>query len=207
MNSPFNSEPTFKASADKEFSPPVSGYAPSVPISVYRELATELQATKAVVDSLTTQNQQLVRQNQLLKQEIHKVVHATLQLGQFAGVAQPSTPIEAPALSETMGETNQGASYMAPPPHRERPSRSNPSRSNLSPGGLVALNRPLKSLGSSLIKDRLFSSQTDPSHRKGQSSGEIRDFSGLWVALSILLVVLTAFGAGFLIMRPLLNNR
>ena len=199
MNSPFNSDPTFKASADKEFSPPVSGYAPSVPISVYRELATELQATKAMVDSLTTQNQQLVRHNQLLKQEIHKFVHTTLQLGQFAGVAQPSPNSEPIYPSEALVEPSQGSDYLTPsPPPLERSPQSKPPQ-----GGLV----PLKSLGSSLIKDRLFSGQSDPSRHNSQTTGEIRDFSGLWVALSILLVVLTAFGAGFLIMRPLLNNR
>lgn len=199
MNSPFNSDPTFKASADQKFSPPVSGYAPSVPISVYRELAAELQATKAVVDSLTTQNQQLIRQNQLLQREIHKVVYAALQLGQFAGVAQSSPNSEAPPTSEAIGEPNQGSGYMTPsPPPPERSSQSKPPQVSLA---------PLKSLGSSLIKDRLFSGQTDPSHHNGPPFREIRDFSGLWVTLSILLVVLTAFGAGFLIMRPLLNNR
>ena len=203
MNSPFKPDPTVKASADQEFSPPVSGYAPSVPISVYRELAAELQATKAMVDSLTTQNQQLVRQNHLLKQEIHKVVHVTLQLGQFAGVAQPSIPREAPHVSEAIGEPSRGSGYAPPsPPPLERQSRPDPPKE-----GLIALNHPLKSLGSSLLKDRLFSGQAEPSHHKEPPSGEIRDFSGLWVALSILLVVLTAFGAGFLIMRPLLSNR
>ena len=199
MNSPFNPDPTFKAAADKDFSQPASGYAPSVPISVYRELATELQATKAMVDSLTTQNQQLARQNQLLKQEIHKVVHTTLQLGQFAGVAHPSTVSEPLHVSEVLVEADQGTDFLTPPLPPERSSQPNAPQG----GGLV----PLKALGASLIKERLFSGETDPARRNGQSTGEIRDFSGLWVALSILMVVLTAFGAGFLIMRPLLNNR
>ena len=201
MNSPFNSDPTFKASADKDMSPPVSGYSPSVPISVYRELATELQATKAMVDSLTTQNQQLARQNQLLKQEIHKVVHTTLQLGQFAGVAHPSTVTEPRYPSEVLVESDPGPDYVTSSPPPERPSQPNSPQG----GGLV----PLKALGASLIKERqrLFSGEAAPARRNSQSTGEIRDFSGLWVALSILMVVLTAFGAGFLIMRPLLNNR
>ena len=69
-------------------------YAPSVPMSVYRELAAELRANKAVIDSLNSRNQQLLEQNQRLKQEIHNVVQATLNLGQFAGVARPATPDE-----------------------------------------------------------------------------------------------------------------
>ncbi len=200
MTSPFNSDPTSKASADKDFSPPSSGYSPSVPISVYRELAAELQATKAMVDSLSNQNQQLARQNQLLKQEIHKVVHTTLQLGQFAGVTHPAPVSEPLYPTEVLVESDQGSEYLKPTPQPpERSSQSNAPQG----GGLV----PLKALGASLIKERLFSGEADPTRRNGQSTGEIRDFSGLWVALSILIVVLTAFGAGFLIMRPLLNNR
>ena len=72
-------------------------YAPSVPMSVYRELAAELRANKAVIDSLNSRNQQLLDQNQRLKQEIHNVVQATLNLGQFAGVARQTAQEEFPA--------------------------------------------------------------------------------------------------------------
>ncbi|NJM99756.1 MAG: hypothetical protein HC800_23785, partial [Phormidesmis sp. RL_2_1] len=65
-----------------------ANYSPSVPMSVYRELAAELRANKAVIDSLNSRNQQLLQQNQFLKQEIHNVVQATLSLGQAAGVAR-----------------------------------------------------------------------------------------------------------------------
>lgn len=63
-------------------------YAPSVPMSVYRELAAELQATKAMVNSLSRQNHDLAQQNRVLKQEIHRAVQVTLTLGQLAGVTQ-----------------------------------------------------------------------------------------------------------------------
>ena len=59
-------------------------------MSVYRELASELRATKAVIDSLNSRNQQLLQQNQFLKQEIHNVVQSALSLGQAAGVARPA---------------------------------------------------------------------------------------------------------------------
>jgi hypothetical protein len=47
---------------------------PSVPLSVYRELVKELQATQARVESLEAQNQQLVKSNRQLRQEIETVV-------------------------------------------------------------------------------------------------------------------------------------
>ncbi|MEO0887289.1 MAG: hypothetical protein AAFY54_15390 [Cyanobacteria bacterium J06648_10] len=74
--------------ADPQSAP--THYAPSVPMSVYRELAAELRANKAVIDSLNSRNQQLLDQNQRLKKEIHNVVQATLSLGQYAGVARPA---------------------------------------------------------------------------------------------------------------------
>jgi hypothetical protein len=48
--------------------------SPSVPLSVYRELVKELQATQARVEFLETQNQQLVKSNRQLRQEIETVV-------------------------------------------------------------------------------------------------------------------------------------
>lgn len=61
--------------------PPISRQAiqsltgrPSVPLSVYRELVKELQSTQARVESLESQNQQLVKSNRQLRQEIETVV-------------------------------------------------------------------------------------------------------------------------------------
>lgn len=48
--------------------------SPSVPLSVYRELVKELQATQARAESLQAQNQQLVKSNRQLRQEIETVV-------------------------------------------------------------------------------------------------------------------------------------
>ncbi|WP_287661793.1 hypothetical protein [Microcystis sp. M049S2] len=42
---------------------------PSVPLSVYRELVKELQATQARVEFLEAQNQQLVKSNRQLRQD------------------------------------------------------------------------------------------------------------------------------------------
>jgi len=47
-------------------------YLLSVPLSVYRELAAELQAAEAMLDSCNAQNQHLAKQNQQLRQEISK---------------------------------------------------------------------------------------------------------------------------------------
>ncbi|NET39889.1 MAG: hypothetical protein F6K19_49375 [Cyanothece sp. SIO1E1] len=79
-----------------------NSYAPAVPISVYRELAEELQATKSMLESVNGQNQQLAKQNQQLRQEIEKVVQSALQLrqmadaNQFAGTTWNAPPVAPP---------------------------------------------------------------------------------------------------------------
>lgn len=47
--------------------------APSVPMSVYRGLLTQLDDAQARLDDLSSDNQQLQHQNQILKHEIRKL--------------------------------------------------------------------------------------------------------------------------------------
>lgn len=275
-------------------------YAPSVPMSVYRELAAELRANKAVIDSLNSRNQQLLSQNQRLKQEIHNVVQATLSLGQFAGVARQAAQDEFPAaiaphtlakLVRAQGEarkvvpgepspmheiqqtvyTQPEPSYVVPQPaapihpaapsHREmqgphggapeeetrRPPQPAPVEARQqapkkriprpiqtapvqvksperAPAPKRTANKPsaqptvrkvaparsprpnmVPTAGKTLPK--LFTEQTGEYRNAAIESSEDKEISGIWLALSIILIVVTAFGAGFLIMKPLLNDR
>lgn len=193
MNSPVNPNPHFPAQPPTAPSEREGGYAPSVPISIYRQLAAELQATKGVVDSLSSQNQQLTRQNQMLRQEIQRVVQTTVQLGQFAGVAPQNSGKVAPAAWE------EGRPGPVPIPNKDGLSPR--------PDGNNATGRPqpLKALDRALTQGKLFSETgAAPNHPNKQAP--TRDLGGLWLALSVFLIVITAFGAGFIIMRPILDN-
>ncbi|MEL6167037.1 MAG: hypothetical protein AAFR37_26060, partial [Cyanobacteria bacterium J06628_3] len=55
-------------------------YSASVPLSVYRELAAELQATQAAIHQLNQQNEHLAQENHVLRQEIAKTVNAVIHL-------------------------------------------------------------------------------------------------------------------------------
>jgi hypothetical protein len=61
-------------------SSPRQVYNPSVPISVYRQVASELQVARSQLSSLKRQNQHLFEQNQHLKQEVERVIHSTHRL-------------------------------------------------------------------------------------------------------------------------------
>ena len=239
---------------------PQAHYAPSVPMSVYRELAAELRANKAVVDSLNSRNQLLQQQNQRLKQEIHSVVQATLTLGQFAGVARQSSPEGFPsaiapdtlarlvrteasdsetALPEDMGlslldslQSETSAAQTAPPaPARQRVPRPISPQSSLqaapypaiAPTPQPAHRQPAKKLagrqGSRRTESvlgigalaqntsKLFTEKSGEYRSSALDSPENKEIGSIWLVLSIILIILTAFGAGFLIMKPLLNNR
>ncbi|MEO1593431.1 MAG: hypothetical protein AAFU71_19375 [Cyanobacteria bacterium J06632_22] len=262
-------------------------YSPSVPMSVYRELAAELRANKAVIDSLNSRNQQLLEQNQRLKQEIHNVVQATLNLGQFAGVARqaaqeefpsaiapdtlaklvraqgearkvvPSEPLpvhdvkqtaytqpatdyrellrtpQAPAASHPAGHptvssppapqpaaqkrtprpiqmatpqtaTPQAKSASAPKRKVARPAVAKPKARSAAPAQQQRSN-VIPSANKALPK--LFTEQVGEHRSTALESTEDKEISGIWLVLSIILIVVTAFGAGFLIMKPLLNDR
>lgn len=260
-----------------------TNYAPSVPMSVYRELAAELRANKAVIDSLNSRNQQLIQQNQKLKKEIHNVVQATLNLGQFAGVARPAGQDSVPnaigpdtlaKLVRAQGEANKTAGNIPiaepdainydispqrqpapqPPQNRQqqgmppvRPQQHAPrqqsqqrrpqpiqSGTRLSaptnvpapkrtakPASMqVKTNRPPApprqaapkkridvAIATKAAPAKLFTEQTGEYRSSVLDSPDEKEIGGIWLALSIILIIVTAFGAGFLIMKPLLNDR
>jgi hypothetical protein len=263
--------------ADAQSAP--TNYAPSVPMTVYRELAAELRANKAVIDSLNSRNQQLLNQNQMLKQEIHNVVQATLSLGQAAGIARQASvdgasaePLSARTVPNALvrlarGETQPEpeAPYEHPmPPAAQRYAQAIPqaipqampqaprspsaapatSRNRVPrPIGQKPAHRPAQSSAQKQISQAAAKSAArdarEASHRNAvrqqavssksvmaqasgqklftEKSGEYRsavleasenkEIGGIWLALSIILIIVTAFGAGFLIMKPLLNDR
>jgi hypothetical protein len=183
------SKPVAKATPGQP-APASSGYAPSVPISVYRELAAELQATKTLLDSLNAQNQQLTHQNQQLRYEIERVVQSALYLRQVADSFHPETPLHPEMVADPR------ASQTAP----RRARSGNPPRTTADDQPLAA--DPI------LLSEALFTEQADtrsrtPSRLKTNPPKEV---GGLWLILIILAIVITAFGAGFLVVRPLLPS-
>lgn len=238
-------------------------------MSVYRELAAELRANKAVIDSLNSRNQQLLQQNQRLKQEIHNVVQATLNLGQFAGVARqaakdgvhpdfssamaPDTlaklvrsdaiapsqtdapPQLSPAKTQTTDQPSQSFGSMlaaslsqvpraiAPqaakpqaksstaPLRQPKPQARPPAKARKSPQRPSPFRQteaiPSKGTMTQLPPGKLFTEQSGEYRSSALDSPENKEIGGVWLVLSIVLIIVTAFGAGFLIMKPLLNDR
>jgi hypothetical protein len=169
-----------------------NGYAPSVPISVYRELAAELQATRAMLDSLNSQNQHLVKQNQQLRTEVDKVVQSALQLQKVAGSQQPLSRSVTAEVAYARPDVVVETSYFSPEPSRSMPRSFTPRTEPSQP---------------TVISDKLYTEQTETRPRRSSQSEHSPELGGFWLAAVIFLIVVSAFGAGFLIVRPFLPSR
>lgn len=184
-------------SPSDRYMPPTSAnkYSPSVPISVYRELAAELQAAQALVDTLKAQNQQLVKQNQQLRQEVEKVVQSAQNLQQMVASLGSVSGVEVPSLKFVMQPEPRPAASIPPP----QPVASVPAIEFPAP---PQAPEPIPSP----YPETLVIEQEDSRSRRTPPLEGLSDVNGWVLILAILLIVLTAFGTGFLIVRPLLKN-
>ncbi|MFB2771387.1 hypothetical protein ACE1AT_19170 [Pelatocladus sp. BLCC-F211] len=76
-------------------------YSPSVPLSVYRDLAAELQAAQAKINALTAQQAQVTQENQLLREEIAKAIQSVLQLQKLLDASSQSKSHQVPQTQVT----------------------------------------------------------------------------------------------------------
>lgn len=165
--------------SDRNLSPTAT-YAPSVPLSVYRELAAELQAAKLVSDSLNAQNQQLAKQNQQLRQEIAKAVESILRLEKIVK-SQPSSDRS-----------------------KSEPRRTATKSTRKIP--VAEEHLPLNPKKPTVAAKKIIVEQEQGRYRR-HNDRETAAVSGWFLAISIILIMVTAFGAGYFLMRPLLRNR
>lgn len=178
--------------------PPTSvAHAPAVPISVYREVVAELQATKTAMESIKTENQKLAQQNQQLRQEIEKTVQAALQLRKFSNAIQPSP--SAPRVDLTIDEPSFHIPVMPPRMPAEPMAEPLPPHLELKP------LEPFASPRDEVIEEKLIIEQDSKPRRKIKPEKEFYiELNGWMLAVVIGLIVISAFGAGFLLVRPLL---
>ena len=173
-------------------------YSPSVPLSVYRELAAELQAVEATLDSLDAQNQQLARQNQQLRREIEKAVQSVLYLKHVADsagavgwhYAHPASVKSKIPSHPATGSTRQV--HRSPPPA----------------GAQSVTVKPFPTRKTGLgLSGKVSIEQEQGRYRRRSQSEVASQTGGWWLAIAILLIMVTAFSAGYLLVRPLLQNR
>ncbi|AVH70564.1 hypothetical protein [Nostoc sp. 'Lobaria pulmonaria (5183) cyanobiont'] len=186
--------------------PTTQAYPPSVPLSVYRELSTELQAVQARLNALTIQNQQLAQENQLLRQEITKVVESFSRLQNFVDShATPSYHQANQASDDVKSAAKQPVTQARPPQQvsRSRPSvvpKTPPEKSRRQDFStpVMEMNFPISEPVFIEEQQVNYYSTTEP---------DVKGINGWWLIITILLIMLTAFSAGYFIVRPLFEHQ
>ncbi|WP_375473285.1 hypothetical protein [uncultured Nostoc sp.] len=186
--------------------PTTQAYPPSVPLSVYRELSTELQAVQARLNALTIQNQQLAQENQLLRQEITKVVESFSRLQNFVDShTTPSYHQANQASGDVKSAAKQPVTQARPPQQvsRSRPSvvpKTPPEKSRRQDFStpVMEMNFPISEPVFIEEQQVNYYSTTEP---------DVKGINGWWLIITILLIMLTAFSAGYFVVRPLFEHQ
>jgi hypothetical protein len=170
--------------------PTTVAHSPSVPISLYREVMTELQTAQGMLKTLQTDNQQLMQQNQQLRLEIERVVQSSLRLRQVADGYQNESaiaPIDATLTNlEAIFDLPSATIIQSSPRQKAAKPKANP-------------------LPEPSVEKRL--TEQEPQLRHSAPPDKSSEISAWWLALVICTIIVTAFGTGFLIVRPLLPPR
>ena len=183
----------------KSAATPPQTYAPSVPISLYREVSTELESIQASLDSLTAQNQQLVQENQELRRELDRVIQAGLQLQQAINAVQETSPVGNFPMFSTPSPAHSGEIPLMSPSLTTE-ATSPPFNPSVFPFAQTESTSPINS-------DKLFTEEAQPAYRLRSQPKKSSDVSGVWLAIAICLIIVTAFGAGYWFVRPILMKR
>jgi len=247
--------PVFKP-ANPQSGSAQSGYQASVPVTVYRELAAELQSTQAKLSFFQLQNEQLTKQNQMLLQEFETIAQATDRVQAIlaqsnlpesklsevlAGIrnssqvshaparnnpqpqgrppATKSRPVEQPApassprkvavqqsaIQEAISRARQMATESSPQPQTELEPIAN--ESPYYDGAYANFDAPAPVLAPKKKVLPKLEIREEVSSRPLRTN-EIEDnqeatgLSGWLLTLTIVAIILTSFGAGYLLMRP-----
>ncbi|MBD2456204.1 hypothetical protein H6G80_19265 [Nostoc sp. FACHB-87] len=175
----------------------------SVPLYVYRELAAELEATQAQLDALNAKNQQLVQENKFLRQEIAKVLQSVSQLQKLVDFRVPESKDSNPpsrASGEVKNFPKQPKKEARPRSQSARPRPAAPPKAKRRPFPL-----PVVEIGSPQ-PETIFIEEQPVSYYPSREP-EKREINGWGLVITIVLVMLTAFGAGYLIVRPLFAHQ
>ncbi|MBD2143307.1 hypothetical protein H6F39_18610 [Anabaena sp. FACHB-1250] len=208
-----------KTSTAPNYSQPPTNYPPSVPLYVYRELTAELQAIQSKLDVVTNHNQKLAQENQQLRQEITKVIESCLELQRLVDASAPSSPV-APQLNKEVKSltqlqatinnnhevtyTNKPKVTTAPPRQEPKPQKKavikNTHSQNHHQGAAVS-GTDINATGSQKVfieeKKVRFSRPT---------MSNTKELSGWNLLITIVLIMITGFAAGYVVVRPLFQN-
>jgi hypothetical protein len=170
---------------------------PSVPIAIFRELSADLQATHANIESLQAENLELAAQNQQLRHDLEQLAAQTQEVVQrFRHMAIGAATDDGLMLDELGfdAESATTRSQVLEQLYRALPGYAPDAAVAPRSGGE---HRP------KAARPRQFSTQAPPPFYATATASDA-ELSGWKLTLVMGLIVFSAFGAGFLVVRPLL---
>ena len=182
-------------------------YSPSVPISLYREVMAELQTTQAHLNALKQENRELNQENQQLRQEIENIINSVMHLQQVTGISPQSIS----ASFATATSMPPSISPATPPEGDRLPSAANMSAKSAAAAvasSAIPFVSPFATGQPGGLSDRpeaLFTEQPEPRPRRVARSPKSSEVGGLWLFVCIFLIVVSAFGVGFFVIRPFMQ--
>ncbi len=206
----------------------------AVPISLYRELCSELQEKNGEVNALNLKNQRILDENQQLRQELQRLVqmvmHTHHQVSQIPSAESKFEVSEQfnpdPAIENALARfksthpknaaSNSAASNSAAPNNAVKPTPQSHSSAIGTPAHSLQPSRRIVSTSQSQAlmnptpdREEWITGTHQPIAQRlfQQGSSMAQELRGWRLALIITLIILSAFGAGFLIVRPLMNQQ
>jgi cobalamin biosynthesis Mg chelatase CobN len=238
----FTSQPSMQANPVSKSQSSQTSYQASVPISLYRELAAELQRTQAKLSTAQFQNEQINKHNQLLIKEFEAITQSAQRIQMMMAqstssatklsdvVANIRSTSQAQAIAQSKVQAQAVAQTVArsmaqPQTSPQAPSPAQPiaemamSNGNVSSKEPIVASMPMYEIDAFTPPEPMFTSNLKPkkqpktsTHQEiatgydRQDSASSGNMSGWWLALTIILIVGTSFGAGYFLMRPFINN-
>lgn len=190
-------------------SPSLSSSQGTIPVSVYRQLASELQATRAMLEAVQKHNAQLTQQRDRLRSDLDALAEAVATLRANA------TPQDAPRPIDPNPQpvTPPPVTPAAPPPLTALHPSAPASPAAPIAGDPFQADQGWNSLPDLEPVDQLYGGPDVPgATHLGEStnfgrSGSDESSSGLWPVVAIALIAATAFGISFALVRPILSNK
>ncbi|MFL0648532.1 hypothetical protein [Cylindrospermopsis raciborskii] len=176
-------------------------YSPSVPISVYRELVTELKAVQSKLDVVTNHNQKLVQENQYLLQEVNRVVQSCLELQNLLDSKNDPGKYSQEGLNKNYNTSPNPINSQNTPYDESKSLREQP----IHPTHPKNAPKP-KSEGDKKNTQIKNKTRTNFKTRSKPSNFVSRGLNGWWLFLIILVVMVSGFSAGYLVVRPFLQR-
>jgi cobalamin biosynthesis Mg chelatase CobN len=165
-------------------------------------LVAELQAAQAKLATLTAKNQQLGQENQVLRQEITRVLESVSQLQTLVDTQNTANTQPAPRTTETKTVTQQPVAEPRPRQQSSRPRVAEVPRSKIR-REVAAVTVEEMDLP---MREPIFITEQEVRYYRAQES-EAKELSNWLLIIIITLIMVTAFAAGYWFVRPLFQHQ